>query len=129
MRKGGIWSWGELSHISDFPQEIVDLPFGRLDPKAARHKTGSKTSPEAIARVLVEQMDARIGEIDADRSAVPTVEGFVGLHRDRAAVNPAGDQNVIAHELSRVDLADDLARTRFCDLAILGSDAGDRPRF
>jgi hypothetical protein len=64
-------------------------------------------------------MDARIGEIDADRGAVPAVEGLVRLDRDRAAVDPAGDQGVIAHELSRVDLAEYLACIRLCDLAIL----------
>ena len=71
-------------------------------------------------------MDARISEIDPDRGAVPAVEGLVRLDRHRAAVDPAGDERMVAHELGRVDFADDLALARLRDLAILRADAGDR---
>ena len=67
---------------------------------------------DAVARILVEDMDSRVGEIDPDLGAIPPVEGLVGLDRHRATVDSAGDKGMVAHKLGRVDLADDLARVR-----------------
>ena len=79
-------------------------------------------SPESLSNTCT-LASAKSTPIGAPSAAV---ERLVGLDRHRAAVDPAGDQRVVAHELSRVDLADDLARARLCDFAILGTDAGDR---
>src|SRR5882762_334904 len=72
-------------------------------------------------------MHARISEIDADRGAVPAVEGLVRLDRNRTAVDPAGDERMVAHQLGRIDLTHDLAFARLRDLAILRTDSDDDP--
>jgi hypothetical protein len=36
--EGRDWSWSKLSQISDFRQQIVDLPFVRLNPKSSAPK-------------------------------------------------------------------------------------------
>jgi hypothetical protein len=66
---------------------VVKLTSRRPSPLDLQCRATRST--DAIARVLVEHMDARISEIDPDRRAIPAVEGLVGLDRGHAAIDPS----------------------------------------
>src|SRR5579871_4494599 len=91
--------------------------------------TAETTSRNTVACVLAEQVNRGVHEVDPDLCAVASIEGFVGLDRHRAAVDAAGDERVVAHELGGVDFPHDPAIARLRDLAVLRANTGDRSPF